>query len=235
MEISKDIEIVNCGLFLRKERILIINDLHIGYEEALQQRGILVPRFQTKEIMELLEKMVGEVKPIKIILNGDVKHEFGKALKQEWREVMEVIDFLQKSGMEVIIVRGNHDPILAPIIERRGVKIVKEYRVRDILVVHGDKIVDVSKEVKRIIVGHEHPAITIREGGKREKYKCFLRGKWRGREVIAVPSFNPLLEGTDVLKENVLSPFLEEVMKFEVYVVSRGEVFYFGKVKDVGK
>ena len=143
MEISKDIEIVNCGLFLRKERILIINDLHIGYEEALQQRGILVPRFQTKEIMELLEKMVGEVKPIKIILNGDVKHEFGKALKQEWREVMEVIDFLQKSGMEVIIVRGNHDPILAPIIERRGVKIVKEYRVRDILVVHGDKIVDV--------------------------------------------------------------------------------------------
>ncbi len=235
MEISKDIEIVNCGLFLRKERILIINDLHIGYEEALQQRGILVPRFQTKEIMELLEKMVGEVKPIKIILNGDVKHEFGKALKQEWREVMEVIDFLQKSGMEVIIVRGNHDPILAPIIERRGVKIVKEYRVRDILVVHGDKIVDVSKEVKRIIVGHEHPAITIREGGKREKYKCFLRGKWRGREVIAVPSFNPLLEGTDVLKENVLSPFLEDVIRFEVYVVSRGEVFYFGKVKDVGK
>ena len=34
MEISKDIEIVNCGLFLRKERILIINDLHIGYEEV---------------------------------------------------------------------------------------------------------------------------------------------------------------------------------------------------------
>lgn len=233
MDISKGIEIIGTGLFIRRERLLVINDLHIGYEEALQQKGILVPRFQTKEIIRLLSEMIEKVKPVRVVLNGDVKHEFGRVLRGEWREVIEVIDFLQKQKVDVIIVRGNHDPILQPIVLSRGVEVVKEYRVGETLIVHGDGLV--KTDVKRIIIGHEHPAITIREGGKREKYKCFLKGKWKRKEIIAVPSFNPLLEGTDVLKEEVLSPFLVKIGEFEVYVVSRGETFYFGRVKDVGK
>ncbi len=246
MEISKGIEIIGTGLFIRNERLVVINDLHIGYEEALQHKGILVPRFQTKEMIRLLSEMIEKVRPSKVVLNGDVKHEFGRVLRGEWREVLEVIDFLQKQGLEVIIVRGNHDPILQPIVSLRGVKIVTEYRRGDILIVHGDELVEKERldGVRRIIIGHEHPAITIREGGKREKYKCFLKGKWKGgdgkgirreTEIIAVPSFNPLLEGTDVLKEEVLSPFLKKIGEFEVYVVSKGETFLFGKVRDVGK
>ena len=243
MEISKGIEIIGTGLFIRDEKLLVINDLHIGYEEALQQKGILVPRFQTKEIIRLLTEMIERVKPVMVLLNGDVKHEFGRVLRGEWREVLEVIDFLQKLKMEIIIVRGNHDPILQPIVGLRGVRMVTEYRIGETLIVHGDELVEKErlKDVKRIIIGHEHPAIMIREGGKKEKYKCFLKGKWnrgglrKGLEIIAVPSFNPLLEGTDVLKEEVLSPFLEKISEFEVFVVSRGEVFNFGKVKDVGK
>ena len=228
MEISKGIEIIGTGLFVRSEKLLIINDLHIGYEEALQQRGVLVPRFQMKEIIRMLQEMIEKVHPVRILLNGDVKHEFGKVLRREWREVIEVIDFL------------------------RGVQIVTDYRFNETLIVHGDEVVGSERldGVKRIIIGHEHPAITISDKGKREKYKCFLKGKWKSREtkgrerlgkkkveaeIIAVPSFNPLLEGTDVLKEEVLSPFLERVREFEVYVVSKGEVFAFGKVKDVRK
>src|SRR3989338_1243578 len=246
MEISKGIEIVGTGLFLRLEKLLVINDLHIGDEEALQRRGILVPRFQTAEIIRLLAEMIEKVHPATVLLNGDVKHEFGRVLRGEMREVLEVIDFLQKQKMKVIIVRGNHDPILQPIVSLRGVQMVADYRIGETLIVHGDELVEKEKlkGVKRIIIGHEHPAITIRESGKKEKYKCFLKGKWKSergkgiqgeQEIIAVPSFNPLLEGTDVLKEEVLSPFLEKIGEFEVFVVSRGEVFNFGKVKDVGK
>ncbi len=233
MQISPGIEIIHAALWLSKEKTLIINDLHIGYEEALHRKGILVPKFQLQEIIKEMEQILTQVKPQKIIINGDLKHEFGTVLQQEWNEVLQFLDFCLQHCPEVIIIKGNHDPIIKPIAEKRGILVLTEYQVGDTLIVHGDKLIETK--AKRIIIGHEHPAITISEGSKKEKYKCFLKGKWKGKELIAVPSFNPLLEGTDVLKEELLSPFLEKVKNFQVYVVSKAEVFAFGKVKDIPK
>ena len=233
MYLSPKMEIIGAALRLSTEKILIINDLHIGYEEALHRKGILVPKFQLQEIIREMKAILSKVKPRKIIINGDLKHEFGTVLRQEWNEVLEFLDFCLQHCQEVIIIKGNHDPIIKPIAEKRGIQVVKEYLVDDIAIVHGDKLIETK--AKHIIIGHEHPAITIREKSKREKYKCFLKGKWQRKELIAVPSFNPLLEGTDILKEELLSPFLKNIKNFQVYVVSKGEVFAFGKVKDVGK
>ena len=233
MQISLGIEIVRASLWLSQKKTLIINDLHIGYEEALHRKGILVPKFQLREIIKEMEQIFIQVQPQKMIINGDLKHEFGTVLRQEWSEVLQFLDFCLQHCQEVIIIKGNHDPIIKPIAEKRGIFVVTEYQIGDTLIVHGDKIIETK--TKRIIIGHEHPAITIREKSKREKYKCFLKGKWKGKELIAVPSFNPLLEGTDVLQEELLSPFLENVKNFDVYVVSKGDVFAFGKVKDIQK
>ena len=228
MEISKNIFLVSTALWMKEESVLIINDLHLGYEEALQRKGVLVPKFQLQEILKQITEILRKTQAKKIIINGDLKHEFGKVLRQEWTEVGLFVDFLQKKGKEIIIIQGNHDPLLRSISEKKGVQIVKEYVVGDTLIVHGDELVKSS--AKRIIIGHEHPAITLREGSKREKYKCFLKGKYEGKELIAVPSFNPLLEGTDILKEQLLSPFLHNIENFEIFVVGKEEVLPFGKV-----
>ncbi len=233
MEITKNIQLIETSLWLEQEKILIINDLHLGYEEALQHKGVFVPRFQLKEIVTSLGRIFTQVTPDKIIINGDLKHEFGKVLRQEWSEVLQLIDFLLQHCKEVIIIKGNHDPIIQPIAEKRRTKVVGEYRINDTLVIHGDELVET--DAKKIIIGHEHPAITIREGSKWEKYKCFLRGKWKRKELIAVPSFNPLLEGTDILKEQMLSPFLTKVDLFDVFVVSKGEIFNFGTAREIKK
>ena len=231
MEISPGIEIIGTALWLKKEQILVINDLHLGYEEALHRKGILVPKFQLQEMIAQATAITKKTSPLLIILNGDLKHEFGSILKQEWKEVLQFLHFLSQQCTEIIIIQGNHDPIIKPLAEKRKIKVVKEYGIGDIILVHGDKLVETK--AKTLIIGHEHPAITIRRGGKWEKYKCFLKGKWKRKEIIAVPSFNPLLEGTDILKEEVLSPFLEEIMNFEVFVVGKEQIFSFGKVKDV--
>ena len=233
MHISPKMEIIHTALWLSKEKILVINDLHIGYEEALHRKGILVPKFQLQEIIKEMEQILSKVKPEKIIINGDLKHEFGTVLRQERKEVLAFLDFCLQHCKELIIIRGNHDPIITPIADKRDIRVVTEYQTGDMVIVHGDKIIQTN--AKRIIIGHEHPAITIREGSKREKYKCFLKGKWKRKDLIAVPSFNPLLEGTDILKEELLSPFLKNIQNFQVYVVSKGEVFAFGKVKDIVK
>lgn len=233
MQISKGINIMHTALWLPREKILIINDLHLGYEEALHRKGILVPKFQLQEIVREMEQILFQVKPHKIIINGDLKHEFGTVLKQEWREVLEFLEYCLQHCQKIIIIRGNHDPLLRWITEKKGISVVTHYETADTIIVHGDELIETKKQ--RVIIGHEHPAVTIREGSKREKYKCFLKGKWRGKELIAVPSFNPLLEGTDILKGELLSPFLKDILKYRVYVVSKGEVFNFGKVSQLKK
>ena len=230
MEILKDIEIIDLGLWLKKEKILVVSDFHLGYEEMLKEKGILVPRFQLKDILGRLEKILNEVKPKKIIINGDLKHEFGKILSQEWRDVLRLVDFLLEHCEELIFVKGNHDLFLGPIAGKRGVRVVKDYLVGDKLICHGDKIKKTA--AKTVIIGHEHPAIVLKEKEKSEKYECFLKGKWKNKNLIVIPSFNPLMKGTNVLKKKKFSPFVGDISNFEVYVVGE-KVYDFGKVKNL--
>jgi hypothetical protein len=50
-----------------------------------------------------------------------------------------------------------------------------------------------------------------------------------------MPSFNFVTEGSDVLHEKPLSPFLKNIStnNLEVYGVENFEVLYFGKIKDI--
>ena len=49
-----------------------------------------------------------------------------------------------------------------------------------------------------------------------------------------MPSLNLVTTGTDILENNLLSPFLDKISDFEVYIVS-DEILYFGHVKDLKK
>ncbi|MBW2975474.1 metallophosphoesterase [Candidatus Woesearchaeota archaeon] len=234
MQIAEDIEIIDLALYLKKDNILVLADTHIGYEEALNKQGVLIPRFQFKEIVERLEAVLRKAgKPDKIIINGDIKHEFGAISEQEWRHTLRLLDFLGRHCREIILVKGNHDNILGPIARKRGVKVLESYRVDGVLVVHGHRIIgrDELKGIKTIIIGHEHPAVSVCEGARAELFKCFLKGKWKNRTLIVQPSFNLVSEGTDVLKERLLSPFLQqELGSFECFLVG-DEVYGFGKLE----
>jgi uncharacterized protein len=233
MHISDNIEIVNLSLWIKDKQILVVSDFHLGYEESLHHKGIFVPKSQINEIIDKLKTILNKVKPRTIIINGDLKHNFGKNLKQEWDDTFKLIDFLKENCKELIFVKGNHDNFLKTIATQKKINVVDEFQTDEILITHGDKIKEMNKEIKTIIIGHEHPAISLKDRSKTEKYKCFLKGKYKRKELIVMPSFNPLLEGTDILKDKLLSPFLIDISKFEVFVVGNEEVFDFGKLKDI--
>ena len=69
-KILPDIFALGHGIWISDPKILVIADLHIGYEEALNKEGVLVPRHQFKLTKELLEKMLAVVKPEIIVING---------------------------------------------------------------------------------------------------------------------------------------------------------------------
>ncbi|MEK6834930.1 MAG: metallophosphoesterase [Nanoarchaeota archaeon] len=234
MKIHENIEIIDLALYLKNYKTLIISDLHLGIEESLNKQGILMPRFQFQDLISKLKLIFEKLDVKRIILNGDIKHEFGEISHQEWQNILKLFDFLKDK--EIIIIKGNHDPILKPISDKRNIKLVESYNLDDIAVMHGDKIL--VNLGKILIIGHEHPAISLKKGIRREKYSCFLKGKWKNKTLIVMPSFNLLTHGANVLNERLLSPYLNNINNFEVFVLEPNEnglskALYFSKIKDI--
>ena len=234
-------EIVGYGLYLRDLGILAIADLHIGYEEALGESGIHVPVSQYPKMKRAIERMIDAAEPEKVVIVGDVKHEFGAALRQEWVEVVDLLDYLRERVGEVVVVRGNHDNFLVPMLKKRGVPLADPgYLDGGVLFVHGHKPLPLEaygEGVEIVVMGHEHPAVALRdELGVKVKFKCFLRGRLEGRDIYVLPALSPLMPGTElnvVRKWEVLSPVLREadLDAFEVYVSDlEAGVYYFGEL-----
>jgi len=233
------IEIVDLGLYLTDEKILVISDLHIGIEESLVKQGVLVPKFHFKDLVDRVERIFRILKETGrdievVVVNGDLKHEFGTISDEEWRNTLKMLDLLGRRCKRVVLVQGNHDKVLGPIAEKRKVVFVKSFIDGDKMIVHGDKEVLVPSGVKTLIIGHDHPAVGITDELKKETYKCFLRGKWKGKNLIVMPSMNPLMEGSDMLVEKPLSPMLSGLARCEVFVVA-DKVYEFGKVSRLRK
>lgn len=238
-------ETVDRCLYWNEKQTLVVGDLHLGYEENLNESGISIPKSQLKETIEIFERIFKVIrekdwKIREIILLGDVKHYFAGILRQEFGDFKKVINLFEENiGLngKIIIVKGNHDNILEPITRNyKNVELRGYYNLGDVLFLHGHQLnmekLDLEildKKNKLIVVGHFHPAISLVEGVKTEKFKCFLFGKLDliKKYVLAMPSFFPLIEGSDVLTE-----FDVNLSNFNVYALDEDSNIYdFGKVK----
>ena len=105
MILLNSIEAIDLALYV--DNALIIADVHIGFEESLNKQGILVPRFQFNDLINRIKPIFGKLKNKKIekiIINGDLKHEFGTISEQEWRHTLRFIDFLSGYCKNVLFI-----------------------------------------------------------------------------------------------------------------------------------
>lgn len=222
-------------LALKVNDYLIISDLHLGYEQALNSEGIMVPKFQYPHIISRLKKIRIKSSTPKIIINGDLKHEFGHISRQEWTETLKFIEFLKDNFSEIILVKGNHDHLTPYIAQKTDLEVQQSVKIVGYLVMHGDKIPNHIPPEKTIIIGHEHPSLGLRSGERVEKIKCYLQGKYLQWNLVVMPSFNFISEGSDILQTKPLSPFLENtsLKDMEVVGVENFEIFPFGKIENI--
>ncbi|MEK6915206.1 MAG: metallophosphoesterase [Nanoarchaeota archaeon] len=233
-----------CLLLTEKnERTLVIGDLHLGYEGAMRSSGVMIPVKLYDKCVADFDLIINKIRGFvdNIVMLGDIKHEFGFILEDEWKYIVKFIKHVKGKCKRLIITEGNHDVILFPILRKLGIESVDYFIWKNIAFMHGDKKFEkiYSNKIDYWVVGHGHPAINIYENFKREKYKCFLLGDYiekdKGkRKVIIVPSFFPLVEGTDARDFDMNLAWNFNLDKFRVYVVSDNmEVFGFGKLKDI--
>jgi len=234
MDIIKGIEIIDLGLYIKEYKTLVISDVHLGYEESLSQKGVLIPRVQYKDTVERVTKVLKNYDVETVIVTGDLKHEFGVINRSEWKNILDIIDLFLKYAKRLVLIKGNHDVLIPYITKKKGIETYEYYKFGEIIAIHGDEILDNEdfKKSKIILMGHEHPAIGFKEKAKYETYKCFLKGKYENKILIVLPSFNKLTIGTDVLRRELLSPYLQkDLSNFEVFVIEDEKVLNFGKIK----
>jgi len=236
-------EFVNKALFFPEEGILVIGDLHLGYDYMIQQSGILIPERQVKDIISDLKNIFEQIekknlKVKKFVFLGDIKHSFGYVWKEK-NYFNEIIKFLKEKvdDKNIILVKGNHDTIDYSFGDR-----LEDYHTEnEISFVHGHRLIRdaFGKDVRIVVMGHLHPSaiLTEKKGVKKENYKCFLTGEFKGKEVIVVPSFLGSSEGSPVndFEEDYEDYFSIIPKKNLMNFIGDDKVYSFGKVKDLNK
>lgn len=196
------------AVLLTSENVLVVADLHLGCEAALEYEGLSIPRVQTKKIRQYLSRTIEHISPRRLIIAGDFKHNFSRNLVQEWDDVSRFVGELKRL-VPIEAVKGNHDNYLGIILSEYGVPFRKEMLIGGVRVAHGH-----AGDRRRCptVIGHIHPSIRIRDRiGASLKDVCFLYDP--ESEMLVLPALSLVASGLDVVRNSHsdrASPLLPE-------------------------
>lgn len=248
----------NPALIVRagRERTLVVADLHLGTEGELAEKGISLPS-QVPRVRKRLLWLIKKLKPDRLILLGDVKHNIPIASWQEWRELPGFFEELSKL-VRVEIVRGNHDGGLEGMVPKsvvihnaKGIVLGKRRRVG---LMHGHTWPSPELlDTELLVAAHNHPAIEFRDkfgvrtiepvwlkgGLNAVKFPKKIRGKIKGElpELLVMPAFSELVGGAAVnrgIPRELIGPMFKagavRLDEAEAYLL---DGTFLGKVRDL--
>lgn len=218
-------------LILDEGPTLVIGDLHLGYESALESEGMFIPRINTESVRNSLNRIIDEYEPERVVLLGDIKHDFKRSSYQAREDVKNIVRLVMDAA-EAIVIKGNHDNFLQTILSDVGAVTLDYFDCMGYRLEHGH----VDSGLRPVIIGHEHPSVRIPgELNGAMKLQCYVVAPEEG--VIVIPPFSPFASGNDLNpgKDAVMAPALKacDVKKVDIYGVSDMGIIKFGKLEDV--
>jgi len=166
----------------KKEKILVIADLHIGWEVSLAEEGIHIPS-QTHKLLSMLEEIIRNYQPDSLVILGDVKHTVARIEIEEWRDVPNFFESLLKRISNIKVILGNHDGNLEPLLPE-DVEIVgpRGLVLENVGLFHGHtwpRLEIVGCETG--VLGHLHPTVSFRDqAGYRITKRVWVRARCDG-------------------------------------------------------
>ncbi len=232
IEILPGVRITNdrC-LVIDEGSIVVLGDLHLGYEKAMEEEGMYLPRVNNSSINEALNKILCRYEPKIVVMLGDIKHDFKRSRFETKKEIESIITLLSDAA-EVVVVKGNHDNFLQNILSDLDLLAVDYLDLCGFRMEHGH----IDSGIRPVIIGHEHPSVKIRgEMGGGLKMQCFVHVKDEG--IIVLPPFSPMSPGNDLLpgQTDQMAPALRNSNnnEAELYGVSEIGIIPLGRLKDI--
>jgi uncharacterized protein len=185
-----------------EEKYLIITDIHIGFEDAINRKGVFIePKKNVEEIVELLSSIIYKTQIKNLIILGDLKSSITIITRSEWNNVPYFLNSLSKL-CNIYLIPGNHDGNIIHLISNDiNLMSIKGMEINNILLTHGHALPAIGKNINKIITGHLHP-ILIKAGSILNGQKVWIRIILKKKEIgnherkidfIIVPHFNQYL------------------------------------------
>lgn len=233
IQVAPGIHLVECAVYIPQYSVLCVADLHIGLEHSIA--GNQLSLGHQHDMLVRIESLFKNTGARQLIVNGDIKHEFGSPNAEERQGIRSLVELCFRYKAQLHLIAGNHDVGLTTFL--RHIDIPMQIPVYDILewddlcFVHGDGVFSSHKSVT--IMGHHHPAIVLSDGIRKEQYPCFVVAK-TGKTgiVIVVPAFHRLSRGTPIDQGVGASGVLKDIpdTEWNIYVVDdMGTTYYFGQ------
>ena len=160
--------------WLSAERTLLVADAHIGKAVSYRKLGVPVPEATTGGNLDALDALLAAHDAKRIVFLGDLlhsRHSHDPAMLgvfAAWRE--------QRSEVEMVLVRGNHDDRAGDPPPSWDVRCVDEPfalpAARQLALCHHPR----SRQGAYVLAGHLHPCTTVGRGIDRLRLPCFHFG-----------------------------------------------------------
>ncbi len=169
------------ALFLSKEKLLIISDLHLGKSAHFRKAGLQIPSTLAKSDLQRLSLIIDRYQPEALLINGDMfHHELNTDVDdfEKWKQ--------KYAELKFILVKGNHDRLANKHYKDLGIEIHEpSYCTEKFCLIHDSA--QCKEESLYPISGHVHPGVTIVGKAKqRLNFPCFYFGK----EYAILPAFS---------------------------------------------
>ncbi|OPY30143.1 MAG: hypothetical protein A4E28_00388 [Methanocella sp. PtaU1.Bin125] len=193
---------------------LVLADVHLGIEHDLYYSGVNIPSQIVKRLDRVLA-YIDEVRPDRVILLGDVKHNVPRTSYQEEDEVPYFLEEIAKRAV-IDILPGNHDGGIERLIPKNPDIVLHDSRgavIDGVAYFHGHTWPGPALlRVKHWVISHNHPTIKLTDVvGHTLTKQAWIRARldrdavaanykpeefeWADPELFIVPSFNELCGG----------------------------------------
>lgn len=168
------------GLIHHEAGVAVIADVHLGYDWARAAKGDALPAFALRQTLEKLERLLSRSASTlrTLIVAGDLV-ESPRPCAKTARDLASLRSWLDRRGVALRAVRGNHDPW-----ERWEME--PSVAIDGWTIAHGHEPIAAPK----LIIGHHHPALKLAGLDA----PCFLAGP----SLIVLPAFSANAAGLHV-------------------------------------
>jgi uncharacterized protein len=199
------------ALFAPEFKTLLVSDLHLESGTAMARRGVHVPPYDTSMTLQLLERVVSDTMPWRMVLLGDTFHD---------RVAHGLIDdgsrarlIALTATLETVWISGNHDPDPP---QGLGGIALKSHQLGPVTLRH-----EPSRNCEFEIAGHLHPGATVVQRGIATRAKCFVAD---GKRLI-MPAFGAYT-GAISVRSRAFANLFEDASTY-VWMIGRNALHRF--------